>query len=444
MVLSTLAVLSVMLTEFQDATSAELGSSAAARDQVKAEYAAKSAVSLTRLLFAAEPTVRKALSIMFLAMNMKPPQIPIWEYSDIILGPFGDTQGNETFESVSGLQISDGRNLGMDGSGFEVVVIDEDSKINFNMAARADTFSAQRLMEQLIAMIGGIQYDELFEGLDENGQTHDRQTICAALVDWTDPDTEQALCDLTIEEATTAGAEDGYYQLLPRPYQRKNAAFDSLDELRLVRGFSEQFWHTFVQSDPDDPKSRNVTIWGTGKLNVNTATPLSLLALACHKAKEAVPLCQEPAMQAQFISVLGMLKGFQQGIPIFGSDDEFIQAVQGEGPAGQMMKAMGISPVALKSSGEVKKVIAVKSEVFSIYATGYTKSGKRTTRTRIHTVIDMRGAPPPGDAEAMSKLQQARDMGLVGPGLDDSTEGDAQNPYLVPSPGGSILYYRVD
>ncbi len=444
MVLSTLAVLSVMLTEFQDATSAELGSSVAARDQVKAEYAARSAVNLTRLLFAAEPTVRKSLAILFMAMKMKPPQIPVWEYADVILGPFGDTQGNETFENFSGLDVEEGNKLGMDGAGFDLVVVDEDSKINFNLAARADTFSQQRMAEQILAMIGGLQYDELFDGLDERGQTHDRQTVCGAIIDWADPNTDRNACDPRAETATSAAAEDSYYQLLPQPYQRKNAAFDSLQEIRLVRGIDEKFWQTFVQSDPDDPRTRNVTVWGTGDLNVNTATPLSLLALACHKAEPGSPLCEEPAMQAQFISTLKMLKSFQQGIPIFSTKKDFINAVQGRGPVGTMMVGMGLTPVKLLSEEQVSKVISVKSEVFSIYATGYVKSGRRETRTRIHTVIDMRGAPPPGDAEAWAEREKAKEMGLFGPGLQDTAEGEAKNPYLLPSPGGSILYYRVD
>src|SRR6478752_5364607 len=60
MVLGTLTILTVMLTEFQDETSAEVGSAMSARDGVRAEYAAKSAVNLTRLLLASEPTIRSS------------------------------------------------------------------------------------------------------------------------------------------------------------------------------------------------------------------------------------------------------------------------------------------------------------------------------------------------------------------------------------------------
>ena len=53
LVLGALTILAVMLTDFQDETSAELGSALSTRDSIKAEYAARSALQLSRLLIAA-------------------------------------------------------------------------------------------------------------------------------------------------------------------------------------------------------------------------------------------------------------------------------------------------------------------------------------------------------------------------------------------------------
>src|SRR5688572_9125028 len=88
MVLAALTVLTVMLTEIQDESSAELGSALSARDALVAEYAAKSAVNLSRLLIAAEPTIRQPLA--FLLGNT---QIPVWAFADSVLGAFNDTTG---------------------------------------------------------------------------------------------------------------------------------------------------------------------------------------------------------------------------------------------------------------------------------------------------------------------------------------------------------------
>jgi len=443
MVLGTLAILTVMLTEFQDATSAELGSSLAARDQVRAEYAAKSAVNLSRLLFASEPTIRKALSPLGQLTGMNFPQIPVWEYSDIILGPFSGEEGNDVFRAVSGMRLDGTRNLDLGGASFELVIVDEDAKINLNLGSKADSFSQQRMAEQILAMIGGAQYEEMFELVDEEGEQHDVQTICGALIDWADPNTDFNACEPRAETNRSSGSEDGYYQLLDHPYRRKNAAFDSLEEVRMVRGIDDRFWQTFVQADPDDPTTRNVTVWGSGGTNVNAATPLALLALACHKAVPETPLCTDPTQAMQFISTLSLLKSFQQGMPIFTSPATFISAIQGKGPVGAMMVGMGLQPVKLLSESEVTKAVSVESKVFSIYATGVVKSGKRKTSSRIHTVVDMRGAPPPGTAKDFVKLQQLKEAGF--PGFDpDAADSEKDNPYLAKNPGGTIVYYRLD
>lgn len=450
MVLGALALLTVMLTEFQDASSAELGSSLAARDQVRAEYAAKSGVNLTRLLIAAEPTIRKNLAV--LTGNS---QIPVWEYTDVILGAFNDEENAGTFEGVSGMRVADGRNLGMEGAGFELIVVDEDSKINLNVAARADTVSALRMAEQLVAMIGGIQHDEFFaQAEDERGNRLDRLTVCSALIDWVDPNTDRDACDGG-ETATAAGPEDSYYQLLDRPYQRKNAAFDSLEELHLVQGVSDEFYQRFFFPDIDDEKSRVVTVWGSGKVNVNSANARTLLALVCQMAKPETPLCNDLEMQQKYLMTSQMFAGAMAGIPIFQKPADFVSAVQGGGMFGEVLQSVGITPVEIAVPKLLEEAVTTESQVFSIYSTGYVKAGKRQTRTRIHTVIDMRGAPPPGTAEIQAKLNQiqrlesdSRRVGKENEGglgkLPEGYEEGGTARALLPSPGGSILYYRVD
>jgi general secretion pathway protein K len=341
MVLGTLTILAFMLSEFQDTVSAELGSSLSARDQIKAEYAAKSGMNLARLLISAEPTMRRELLPLFMLLGEQPKQIAVWAFADGILGAFNDAEGSEAFKSLSGLSLHSGRNLGLSGAGFTLKIVDEDSKFNFNLAARADTFSQQRAAEQILTLITGSQFDEYFEKLNDKGELNDRQTICAAIIDWVDPNSDRNLCDPTNANAVQSGAEDSYYSLLPRPDKRKNAAFDSLEELRLVRGISEEFWTTFVQPDPDRPESRNVTVWASGKVNVNTANPLVLLRAACQLAVPGTKLCEDPLQQMAFLQTLKILAGFGAGMPLFASPQAFLDTLQGKGRAAIFLKALG-------------------------------------------------------------------------------------------------------
>lgn len=446
MVLGALSLATVMLTEFQDTVSAELGSSVSARDQVKAEYAARSAVNLTRLILAAEPSISAVLKPLTGGA-----QIPVWEYTDVILGPFNDAFGGEVFQGMSGMNLAEGRNLGMEGAGFTLVVVDEDSKINLNLAARADSFSVKREEEQITSLIRGIQYNLFFEEAeDENGNRLDRQTVCSAIVDWVDPNVEKSACDPTNTTASTVTPpEDSSYQLLARPYQRKNAAFDSLEELRLVQGVSDEFWRRFIQPDPDDQKSRIVTVWGSGQVNVNSANPMTLLALVCQQVDPETPLCIDPIMQQKYLMTSKMFAGAMAGLPIFSSPDQFVQAVKGQGMFGQVLQGVGIEPVKPRSDDQLKKAVTVQSKVFSIYATGSVQTGKLETRSIIHAVVDMRGAPPPGTAETLTKLEQLRTQEveraqIQGLDLPAEMEEGGLAALLIPKPGGTILYYRIN
>jgi general secretion pathway protein K len=484
-VLAALTILTVMLTEIQDESSAEFGSALAARDALVAEYAAKSAVNLSRLLIAAEPTIRRSLSLVF-ALVGGPRQVPVWEYADRILGAFNDQDGAQGFASLAGVDPKLGKNLGLKGAGFELKIIDEDSKINFNVAARGDAFSQTRLAAQIIGLIGSPQFSPMFEGRDGDEQYTDRRATCQAIIDWVDPDQDQALCDPTNITASQAAAEDSFYQLLKKPYQRKNAAFDSLEELHRVRGVSDDFWSTFVDPDPDNPDKRIVTVWGQGAVNVNTANPQTLLALVCQASNNMARMCSDANEAQKFIMALTMLRSYLPGLPMFKNAQEFVSALQqtnqaatapgaaapaasasplggGGSPIPALLKALGIEPIPLVSAAETAKAVTTESKVFSIYATGYVRSGKRESSVRIHAVVDFRGAPTPQDliSQLLAKAGQGGLQGTGGgaaSGIQNgqtATDPNAANlppgatqgsilSALKPGPGGNIVYYRVD
>ncbi len=481
-VLAALTVLTVMLTEIQDESSAEFGSALAARDALVAEYAAKSAVNLSRLLIAAEPTIRRSLSLVF-ALVGGPRQVPVWQYADRILGAFNDSDGAASFASLAGVDPKLGKNLGLKGAGFQLQIIDEDSKINFNVAAHGDPFSETRLAAQILGLIGSPQFSPMFEGRDGDDQYTDRRAVCQAIIDWVDPDQDQAMCDPTNNTASQAAAEDSFYQLLKKPYQRKNAAFDSLEELHRVRGISDDFWSTFIDPDPDNPDKRIVTVWGQGAVNVNTANPQTLLALVCQASNNLARMCTDANEAQKFIMALTMLRGFLPGLPMFKNADEFVSALQqtnqaaapgaapaagasplaglggGGSPIATIMKALGIQPIPLASPNETTKAVTTESKVFSIYATGYVRSGKRESSVRIHAVVDFRGAPTPQDL--ISAALAAAGVGPQGTGGGAATAvptgggpnaanlppGATQGSILSalkPGPGGNVVYYRVD
>jgi len=459
LVLSSLTILTVMLSEVQDENAAEFASALTARDAVVAEYAARSAINLSRLLIAAEPSIRKTLAPMFMMMGGPPPQIPVWEFTDRVMGAFNDAEGAEAFKSLGSFDLTQGKNLGLKGAGFEIKVVDEDSKINLNEPARGGAFGQSRLASELIGLMGGAQNNPLFEGRDPDGQFSDRQAICSAVIDWADPDAETYVCDPNNPTAQSAGAEDSFYERLKRPFSRKNAAFDSLDELHKLRGFNDDFWATFIEPDPDRPEKRTVTVWGQGTINVNTANPQTLLAFICSTAPQA-RVCVDPVEAQKFLMMVTMLRGMMAGVPLFSSPQAFLKALSNQGMFGQIFKSLGMEPVPFLSLDQAGKMLSVESKLFSIYATGVVKAGKRETRVRVHAVVDFRNAPPPGAAPLINQVNQINNAmnGQAGaPPPSNSPQnpagGGTPNPndpstvlqaLLKPAPGGTIIHYKVE
>jgi general secretion pathway protein K len=471
LVLGSIAILAVMLTEFQDDTSSELAAALSERDALKAEYLARSSINLSRLLIAAEPTIRRAAS-MFLPLG-RLPQIPVWAFADRILGAFNDKESAEGFESLTGTSLSSGKNLGIEGGRFETAIVDEDSKLDINLAARGDWITAQRLATQLLALMGGDQYSPLFEQRDRDDQFSDRGVVCGAIIDWADPDEDIFPCDLpTLTGATpsTKTAEDSFYQLLKVPYFRKNSAYDSLEELHLVRGIGDDFWATFVDPDPNKPDKRVLTVWGQGAINVNRANAQTLLSVVCSNAgAPTAKICTDFTEMQKFITAVMMFQAVTNGIPIFGSSNDFIRVMQGQGqgPMGQALagifKAIGIEPLVFKSATELGKAVSTDSKVFSIYAEGIVPSYRHKTSVKIHAVVDFRAAPAPGNPLGLpgmpggSGMPVGADGGVVAPPAPAPTgafgagvaaaagaSSDAFASVLAPDPGGTIIYFRME
>jgi type II secretory pathway component PulK len=117
---------------------------------------------------------------------------------------------------------------------------DEESKINLNTATHDMLY---RLLESFSDM-----------------NDADRQEVVDSIIDWRDEDTQKQ----------PYGAEDFYYLGLDPPYECKDAPFENLEELLLIKGMTPALFAWMV------PK---VTVFGSGKVNLNTASRPVLKAL---------------------------------------------------------------------------------------------------------------------------------------------------------------------
>ena len=118
---------------------------------------------------------------------------------------------------------------------------DEESRINLNK--RSDS-AVLRALLQRVGRVDAVK----------------ARRIADAIIDWRDAD------DLQL----TDGAENSYYQALPTAYECGNGPLKSAEELLLVREVGPDL---FVRLEP------YITVYGSGKVNINTAGPTVLATL---------------------------------------------------------------------------------------------------------------------------------------------------------------------
>lgn len=135
---------------------------------------------------------------------------------------------------------------------------DEESRINLN-SKRTDR-SVLRALLQRVGRVDALK----------------ARRIADAIIDWRDKDDTQL----------TDGAENGYYKALPTAYECGNGPLQSVEELLLVREVSADL---FAALEP------YVTVYGSGRVNINTAGPTVLATLGDAAAGESSPVSESLA-----------------------------------------------------------------------------------------------------------------------------------------------------
>jgi general secretion pathway protein K len=394
MVLIALTILGTMTADLMETNEVYLATAVNARDALKAEYMAKSGINLSRL----------TLSFRELLGDTS---LPFWQYADMLVSTF-TSSGGGFLGDLTGANLSDVEGLGLKGIGqdadLKVTIVDEESKINVNVSnvfVRGN--GAARMMHELYALMSPPEFDHLFDYRIGSGELVSREEIICEIIDFSDGNED--LCDLS-------GSEDpSLYTMMDPPYERKNAPLDSLEELHLVSGINDDLWSAFVDPDPEDPNRRIMTVWGKGRINVNTAPPEVLLAVTCDLAQdhEGVGPCNDPL---QLVQVAYLIQGITllRTIMPFARINDFIKALQNP----ESFFILGVPGIQMSPDkfAAQRNMLTTRSTVFSIYSEA---TVGRVTK-RIHMVVDM-------SLEVTLTLPE-----------DES----------ITTAGGKVIYYRMD
>jgi|GEM_PF-825085 len=279
------------------------------RDALKAKALADSGVNMAKLLLSAQGAIQPMISTlannpMFSQMM---PSFTIWEIiplqSDLMKGltsgALASTLGldvNASLEQraqkhaelmeerrnefdpdddeVSGngpFEPPQGGFGAFDGS-FGVEIVDEERKAVGMRGWHKATDPNVRFAyaQRFHSLMAAEKYDFLFEDRDVYGNVTDRAELVTHMFDWIDRDEDSS--DPRAEPAQwgrgTGGSEDGAYSSYDR--QPRNAYFDSLDELKMVRGFTDAHYKAFADA---------ISIYSGEKINILSATPQTMEAL---------------------------------------------------------------------------------------------------------------------------------------------------------------------
>jgi general secretion pathway protein K len=404
LVLTTIAILTAVGVDFSYSSRVSLKLAENLRDETRAYYMAKSGINLARLLLHFQKQVDgmgsqlSGLLTSFLGGGKTTTPAPVtgtaaaagaagagsaslgirlWEVLPIDSNAFtgflsgsvagldslakppedGATKAPETPQA----RLPDGAGRtehvfgGFDG-GFTTKIVDENSRINVQGLDALGTTPLATLT-QLRAMMTDPKYNFIFEEEDAQHDKVQRDDIVLAMKDWIDLDESGSALDPTnTTNPFISGFSDensAYDRYTPR-YKAKNAHFDSLEELYMVRGVNDRFMQAFGD---------RLTIWPdfNGKLNINTNDPLQMATnVLSAAANPNDPMLRDPRLMATILQEIQLHKMFS----FFGmSATDFVNILVQNG----IRVRPEINPAL---NGNASTYFSATSDTFRITATG--------------------------------------------------------------------------
>ncbi len=394
LVLTTIAILTSIGVDFSYSSRVSLKLAENLRDETRAEYMAKSAINLSRLLLYFQKQVDQlggqlgnALSSLLQPQGAQQKQqapvqpapgaqaaaqrpgtnlgIRLWEILPIDSNAFSALVAGD----IEGIAKSGGAGVpiplerpatthsfgAFDGS-FHAKIVDENSRIN---VIGLDGLQGAPLatLIQLRAMMSDPKYDFIFDEEDANRDRVPRDDVILAMKDWIDDNETGTALDMTnTANPFVNGFSDenaAYSRYEPR-YKAKNAKFDSLEELYMVRGVNDRFMAAFGD---------RLTIWPdiNSQLNINTNDPQQMLTnILIAAVQPNDPALRDPRLLQTILQEIQLRKMFS----FFGmSAQDFVSVLQANG----VRLRPEIDP---RIGGNPTKMFGSTSDTFRITATG--------------------------------------------------------------------------
>jgi type II secretory pathway component PulK len=270
-VLTGLTVLAAFSAEFSYRSRVDVRTASNLEREVQAYFHARSAMEIVRLVVTSQKFVDLATAGMPAARSLE-----LWRFACKFAEVFNTSSLN--FLGIELVNMKGTEGVGVDQGGFSCEIVPEDSRINVNVTSATDR---KALFTRLYPLLRGQVDTEVKAGEDDRKAAE----LILNIMDWVDPDDDRTDIDSTGSLVQAGGAgENGSYSR--HGYKARNAKMDSVEELRLVEGMTDDLFCRF---------GRDLTVYNTDKVNVNEADLLLIKALVCDNlAGDPVQVCWRP------------------------------------------------------------------------------------------------------------------------------------------------------
>jgi general secretion pathway protein K len=408
------AVLTALAVDLAYETSVRLRTAANARDELRAEAMAQSAVTMARLTISFQAGVDNVSTGMCNALNgggggtptAACPRLQVWNLIPVSSGLtqslFGDAGKGPAAEAKpasaeQGSQKMSTATYGDFEGGFEAKIEDESQKINVQLDALQTSGVLGPQVEALLRMMCEAKWDGFFDRTDADGQRYSRTDLVRNLRDWVTSETTASSltasfpggnCSFVVppNPFEKAFSDKNYaYDRGPDRYKTKNARLDSVAELSLVAGVTDNWMGAF-----EDQLTAYLPV--ESGMNVNTNDPVQQLRIAALMTDQAsVARLLDPSFQSLLGKTLNQLR---MGGLLTISPVQFAQALQALG--------MTVRPEYLTQNP--KNPFTDKTLVFRIRALGV--AGDVTHETEVvvsydPNLVPLSERPKPGQGPSL-------------------------------------------
>jgi general secretion pathway protein K len=266
LVLTWIALMVALVGQFTYGTNVDAAQAANARDELRAHYLAVSSVNLGRMLIKIQkqfidPIMGQAQKLIGAAMGGSGAgaagaggsaagasaglgfSLRVTDYAGPLMGFFsGSKEEVAGLGSLIGLDTSAVKGLGLKSGTFDAEITAEDGKININCGGglSLNTTRQKTVFALLMGLMYSRRFDRLFSDADSNGQFATRADVARAIIDWADTDEQMFSPD-----GVSGSGEDYRYDDRADRYRAHNDLYDTLEEVKMVRGVTDGFMEAF-------------------------------------------------------------------------------------------------------------------------------------------------------------------------------------------------------